>query len=218
MCSKSSIALLLFSPVQGVHGVRGSIESKGLRGRWGIKVFKWSRFSKGFEMSIKFHNLLLSPNVSSPTPVKCKMILIRSLSKLVLHCHWSWNTLFDLFQNFSLFIQVRERIASNLISGNNRAKSKIYKLCPRGLTASGMHFTLYTPPFLRKSTTSRHGNRRVQSLENYYKKKQCNGDRLVIFESQWWSAKEGISRIWRVTTHHTEIAGKTFRCLLWNAD
>ena len=170
MCSKSSIALLLFSPVQGVHGVRGSIESKGLRGRWGIKVFKWSRFSKGFEMSIKFHNLLLSPKVSSPTSVKCKMILIRSLSKLVLHCHWSWNTLFDLFQNFSLFIQVRERIASNLISGNNRAKSKIYKLCPRGLTASGMHFTLYTPPFLRKSTTSRHGNRRVQSLENYYKK------------------------------------------------
>ena len=142
MCSKSSIALLLFSPVQGVHGVRGSIESKGLRGRWGIKVFKWSRFSKGFEMSIKFHNLLLSPKVSSPTSVKCKMILIRSLSKLVLHCHWSWNTLFDLFQNFSLFIQVRERIASNLISGNNRAKSKIYKLCPRGLTASGMHFTL----------------------------------------------------------------------------
>ena len=172
MCSKSSIALLLFSPVQGVHGVRGSIESKGLRGRWGIKVFKWSRFSKGFEMSIKFHNLLLSPKVSSPTSVKCKMILIRSLSKLVLH--WSWNTLFDLFQNFSLFIQVRERIASNLISGNNRAKSKIYKLCPRGLTASGMHFTLYTPPFLRKSTTSRHGNRRVQSLENYYKKNTIN--------------------------------------------
>ena len=172
MCSKSSIALLLFSPVQGVHGVRGSIESKGLRGRWGIKVFKWSRFSKGFEMSIKFHNLLLSPKVSSPTSVKCKMILIRSLSKLVLHCHWSWNTLFDLFQNFSLFIQVRERIASNLISGNNRAKSKIYKLCPRGLTASGMHFTLYTlHAIIPSQKYNIQRNRRVQSVENYNRKR-----------------------------------------------
>ena len=141
------------------------------------------------------------------------MIWIRSLSKLVLH--WSWNTHFDLFQNLSLFIQVRERIASNLISGNNRAKSKIYKLCPRGLTASGMHFTLYTPPFLRKSTTSRHGQEECNHLKITT---ENNGENLVIFASQWWSAKKGISRIWRVTTHHTEIVGKTFWCLPWNAE
>ena len=136
------------------------------------------------------------------------MICIRSLSKLVLH--WSWNTHFDLFQNLSLFIQVRERIASNLISGNNRAKSKIYKL-----TASGMHFTLSTPPFLRKSTTSRHGQEECNHLKITT---ENNGENLVIFASQWWSAKKGISRIWRVTTHHTEIVGKTFWCLPWNAE